>query len=99
MEIKLSTYLLCWESQPPVVNTQGVLTPGGEYIRDSGLLVVDFLVYFEQASSFSKLKFLKTSSDSSFKGIIQSKSIKRDTELPNANDFHIRKSTPEDKSE
>ncbi len=39
-----------WESQPPVVNTRGVLTPSGEYIGDSGLPVLDFLVYFEQAS-------------------------------------------------
>ncbi len=33
-----------------MVKTQGVLTPSGEYIGDSGLPVVDFLVYFEQAS-------------------------------------------------
>ena len=34
----------------PVVNTRGVLTPSGEYIGESWLPVVDFLVYFEQAS-------------------------------------------------
>jgi hypothetical protein len=34
----------------PVVNTQGVLTPSGEHIGGSWLPVVDFLVYFEQAS-------------------------------------------------
>ncbi len=34
----------------PVVNTQGVLTPSCEHIRESWLPVVDFLVYFEQAS-------------------------------------------------
>ncbi len=34
----------------PVVNTQGVLTPSGEYIGKSWLPVVDFLEYFEQAS-------------------------------------------------
>ncbi len=39
-----------WQSQPPVVDTRGVLTPAGEYIGDSWLPVVDFLVYFEQAS-------------------------------------------------
>jgi hypothetical protein len=39
-----------WESHPPVVNTRGVSTPSGEYIGDSGLPVVDFLVYFGQAS-------------------------------------------------
>ncbi len=39
-----------WESQLPVVNTRGVLTPSGEYVGDSWLPVVDFLVYFEQAS-------------------------------------------------
>ena len=33
-----------------MVNTRGVLTPSGEYIGDSGLPVVNFLVYFEQAS-------------------------------------------------
>jgi hypothetical protein len=42
-----------------VVNTRGVLTPNGEYIGDSGLPVVDFLVYFEQASKqVYKKKFL-----------------------------------------
>ncbi len=35
---------------PPVANAGGVLTLSGEYIRDSGLPAVDFLVYFEQAS-------------------------------------------------
>ncbi len=34
----------------PVVNTRGVLTPSSEYIGESWLPVVDFLVYFEQAS-------------------------------------------------
>ncbi len=34
----------------PVVNTWGVLTPSGEYIGESWLPVIDFLVYFEQAS-------------------------------------------------
>jgi hypothetical protein len=34
----------------PVVNTRGVLTPSGEHIGESWLPVVDFLVYFEQAS-------------------------------------------------
>ncbi len=33
-----------------VVNTQGVLTPSGQYIGESWPPVVDFLVYFEQAS-------------------------------------------------
>jgi hypothetical protein len=32
------------------VNTQGVLTPSGQYIGESWPPVVDFLVYFEQAS-------------------------------------------------
>ncbi len=33
-----------------MVNARGVLTPSGEYIKESWLPVVDFLVYFEQAS-------------------------------------------------
>jgi hypothetical protein len=33
-----------------VVDTREVLTPSGEYIWESWLPVVDFLVYFEQAS-------------------------------------------------
>jgi hypothetical protein len=33
-----------------VVNTRGVLTPTGEHIGESWLSVVNFLVYFEQAS-------------------------------------------------
>ncbi len=33
-----------------VVNTWGVLIPSGEHIGESWLPVVDFLVYFEQAS-------------------------------------------------
>jgi hypothetical protein len=34
----------------PVVNTYKVLTPSGQYIGESWPPVVDFLVYFEQAS-------------------------------------------------
>jgi hypothetical protein len=33
-----------------VVNTRGVLTPSDEHIGESWLPVVNFLVYFEQAS-------------------------------------------------
>jgi hypothetical protein len=33
-----------------VVNTRGVLTPSGEHIGESWLPIVNFLVYFEQAS-------------------------------------------------
>ncbi len=34
----------------PVMNTRGVLTPSGQYIGESWPPVVNFLVYFEQAS-------------------------------------------------
>jgi hypothetical protein len=41
----------------PVVNTRGVLIPSGEYIGESWLPVVDFLVYFEQHQNRFTKKF------------------------------------------
>jgi hypothetical protein len=44
----------------PVVNTHWVLTPSGEHLGESWLPVVDFLVYFEQASEQVYKEFLVT---------------------------------------
>jgi hypothetical protein len=60
-----------------VVTTQEALTPSGEYIGESWLPVVDFLVYFEQASEQVYKKFLvkkdqgvKTPQCNNYRGVL-----------------------------